>query len=337
MVLKKTKYIFFIVTAVIVLLLLGVKVYNKHRFHLEKRTSFMMDTYVTIYAVGPKKTTIPAINKAFDRMQEINDKFSNLNPDSPIYAFNQQGVPIRDEEILKVARLALEVARDTDGAFDITVMPLAELWGFYGNGKPHVPADVEIRACLADTGYQGLRFDNNSLIKTQKKLKIDLGGIAKGYGIGEAARVLKAEGVKSALIDGGGDVYAMGKRGNRLWKVGIKNPHGDGILGYLEVEDLAVMGSGDYERFFMENGKRYHHIFNPETGYPAEGLSGITLVHPDPMVADAWNTALFVLGPEKAMKRVEDMPSMESIMVGTSGEISFSSGLRDALNLISNN
>ena len=106
MVLKKTKYIFFIATAVIVLLLLGVKVYNKYRFHLEKRTSFMMDTYVTIYAVGPKKTTIPAINKAFDRMQEINDKFSNLNPDSPIYAFNQQGVPIRDEEILKVARLA---------------------------------------------------------------------------------------------------------------------------------------------------------------------------------------------------------------------------------------
>ena len=233
--------------------------------------------------------------------------------------------------------MALKVSEKSGGAFDITVMPLAELWGFYGGGTPHVPGNDEIRECLADTGYQGLTIDKGALVKTKKKIRIDLGGIAKGYGIGEAVKVLKAAGVKSALIDAGGDVYAMGRRGNRLWKVGIKNPNAEGILGYLEVEDLAVMGSGDYERFFIEKGKKYHHIFDPRTGYPAEGLSGITLLHPDPMVADAWNTALFVMGPEKAMKLVEDTQSMETIMVTTSGEISFSSGLRGSLNLISKN
>ena len=102
-------------------------------------------------------------------------------------------------------------------------------------------------------------------------------------------------------------------------------------MGYLEVADLAVMGSGDYERFFEERGKRYHHIFNPKTGYPAEGVSGVTLIHPNPTAADAWNTALFVLGPEKGLEIVEKTPGMEAIMVTTSGEKLFSSGLKNAL------
>ena len=99
MAMKKTKRIFFISAVTIVLLLLGIKAYNSYRFHLEKKTCFMMDTYITIYALGPEKITAPAINKAFDRMQEIDKKFSNLNPESPIYAFNQQGIPITDTEI----------------------------------------------------------------------------------------------------------------------------------------------------------------------------------------------------------------------------------------------
>ncbi len=337
MALNKTKMTLAILIGVLFLAFLGVRAHNAYQFHLRKQTRFMMDTYVTIQAIGSEKMTAKAIDKAFERMQEIDEKFNHLNPESPLYAFNYQGVPISDREVLDVVHVALDVAQKSDGAFDITILPLADLWGFYGEGPPHLPQKQEIKDCLQDIGYKGLKIENNSLAKTKESIKIDLGGIAKGYAISQSVKVLRAEGITSALIDAGGDVYALGKKGNGFWKIGIRNPHGEDLLGSLEVEDLAVMGSGDYERFFEEDGKRYHHIFNSKTGFPAEGLSGITLVHPDPLIADAWNTALFVLGPERALKVAEGMPSMETIVVTTAGEVSISSGLKNKLKAISKN
>lgn len=323
-----------IIVVLLVLAFIGVRAYNAYRFHLEKQTRFMMDTYVTVYAVGPEKRTSRAVDLALDRMQAVDAKFNMLNTDSPIYAFNREGVPISDQEILDVVRVALDVARKSGGAFDVTISPLAELWGFYG-GSPHLPQEQEIKDCLNKIGYRYLAISNGRLEKRKEGIRIDLGGIAKGYAITQAVEVLKAEGVTSALIDAGGDVYALGKRGGKLWKVGIRSPRGEDLLGYVEVEDLAVMGSGDYERFFMKDGKRYHHIFNPKTGYPAEGLSGTTLVHPDPLVADAWNTAIFVLGPKRGLEIVEKIPGMEAIMVTTDGKILYSSGLKNALKAVS--
>jgi thiamine biosynthesis lipoprotein len=312
---------------------LVIRIYNSHRFHLEKQTRFMMDTFVTIYAVGPQKLTSRAIDLALDRMQEIDTKFNILNPRSPIYAFNHKGVPISDQEILNVVRVALEVGHESDGAFDITVAPLVELWGFYGD-SPQLPKEKGITDCRNNVNYEYLTITDGKLEKSNEEVRIDLGGIAKGYCVSQAVNVLKEEGVTSALIDAGGDVYALGKKGRKLWNVGIRHPREEGLLGYVEVEELAVLGSGDYERFFVEDGRRYHHILNPRTGYPAEDLSGITLVHSDPVVADAWNTALFVLGPEKGLEIVERTSGMEAIMVTTSGDILYSSGFRDRLKRI---
>jgi len=311
---------------------LGFRLYNLHRFHFEKQTRFMMDTYVTVYTVGPKSITAPAIAAALDRMEAVNIKFNSRNPESPIYAFNENGVPISDPEIIDLARVALQVANDSDGAFDITVAPLIELWGFYGDA-PRLPGDDEIKRCLENIGFHYLVLTDKTLEKKKPDVKIDLGGIAKGYAVAQAAAVLKQSGVISALIDAGGDIYALGEKGRAPWKVGIKNPRGEGLLGFIEVEDLSVMGSGDYERFFMREGKRYHHIFNPKTGYPVEGLSGSTLVYPDPVMADAWNTALFILGADQGMRRVEAHPGMEAIVVTDSGKILYSTGLKNALTL----
>lgn len=330
--LKKLKLAFILVAGVF-LVFLGIRFYNQYRFHLAKQTRFMMDTYVTIYAVGPEKISAPAIDAALDRMQEIDTKFNLQKPASPIYAFNHQGTPISDPEIIEVVRLALQIARDTDGAFDITIAPLIELWGYYGE-SPRLPAEEEVKACLRKVGYHHLMLKNSLLEKSQADVQIDLGGIAKGYAVRQAAEVLKREGITSALIDAGGDVYALGKRGGDMWKVGIRSPRGDDIMGYVEIEDMAVMGSGDYERFFTQNGKRYHHIFDPKTGYPAEGLSGTTLIHPDPVVADAWNTAVFVLGPEQGLKWVEKITAMETVMVTTAGDIMYSNGLKNALHVL---
>jgi thiamine biosynthesis lipoprotein len=318
---------------VLILVLSGIRFYNRYRFHFEEQTRFMMDTYVTIYAVGPQKVTAPAITSALDRMQEVDSKFNSQNPESPIYDFNHQGIPISDPEIVAMVRLALQIAKDTGGAFDITIAPLIELWGFYGD-SPRLPEKAAIKDCLSRIGYHHLAIENGTLRKDTAEVQIDLGGIAKGYSVLQAKEVLKNKGVSSALINAGGDVYALGKKDRDMWKVGIRSPRGDDILGYLEVEDLAVMGSGDYERFFIEDGKRYHHIFDPKTGYPAQGLSAATLIHPDPMVADAWNTAIFVLGPENGLKWAEKISGMETVMVTTAGDIIYSNGLENALHVM---
>lgn len=310
--------------------LLGIKAYNLHRFHLEKETRFMMDTVVTIYAVGPKDKTSRAMDLAFDRMAEVNAKFSAFNPEGPVYAFNHQGTAISDPEILAVVRHALDVSRKTGGAFDITVSPLIELWGFY-SGHTRLPDEAEIRACLDRVGYTYLHVKDGRLEKSRPDVRIDLGAIAKGYNIGQAVEVLKENGVTSALVDAGGDVYALGKKGRQSWHVGIKGPRETRILGYVDAENLAVVGSGDYERYFTLNEKRYHHIFDPRTGYPADGVSSITLIAPDPMAADAWATALFVLGPEKGLAAAEGMPGLEVLMVTTGGDKILSSGLRGQL------
>lgn len=305
-------------------------------FRLEKDTRLMMDTYVTISAAGPEKVSSRAIELAFGRMQDVAAKFSMHNPKSPVYAFNNQGVPISDPEILEVVSIALEISKKSGGAFDITISPLTQLWGFYGD-SPRLPHDRDIRECLNRIGYKNLVIRNGRLEKRTRDLRIDLGGIAKGYNVGEALRVLRANGVTSALIDAGGDVCALGRKGSMLWKIGLRNPREKEILGYVEIENMAVMGSGDYERFFMAKGKRYHHIFNPKTGYPVRGLSGINLFHPDPMLADAWCTALFVMGQEKGLEFVEKMPDTEAVMITSSGEVVCSSGLENKIKQVPKN
>lgn len=326
---SKPKAVFIVITA-IVLASAGIGLGISLRFHLEKETRFMMGTYVSISAVGPKKDSSKAINAALDRMQEIATKFNWFDPENTIYAFNHAGTPIFDPEILDLIRLALEVSRDSAGAFDITVEPLIELWGIYDK-VDYLPSAGQIKDCLAKVGYRHLSFNNNSLVKDAPGVRISLGGIAKGYAVSEAVKVLRRMGVTSALVDAGGDIYALGKKGDKLWRVGIKNPRGEGILGYIEVEDSAVFGSGDYERFFVKDGKRYHHIFDPKTGYPTEGVASVTLIFPDPLIIQPWTKIPFVMGPKKGLQALEGIPGMEAIIVTSSQEVLYSSGLRHPL------
>jgi len=329
---RKLKLIFIIIIVVFAGLW-AIRSYNERRFHVEKETRFMMDTYVTIYAIGPKEITSKAIDLALNRIQGIDTKFNSLNPKSPIYTFNHTLEPISDKEIINLIQTALKISEESGGAFDISIAPLAELWGFYSK-EYYFPTSQEIKDCLANVGYQHLLLNNGKLTKDNMAVRIDLGGVAKGYAISEALKVLKSNGVNSALIDTGGDIYALGKKGSKLWKVGIKDPRGEGTLGYVEVEDLAVMGSGDYERFFIKDGKRYHHIFNPKTGYPTEGVQSVILIYNDPVIAQAWTKIPFIMGPEKGLKRLERIPNMDVIIITESGKTLYSSRLKHSLNLI---
>ncbi len=330
---KKLK-VLLILIVVVCMGLWGIRVYNGYRFHVEKETRFMMDTYVTIYAVGPREITSKAIDSALDRMQEIAIKFNSLDPRSPIYAFNHQDARISDPEIIELTRLGLQISEKSNGAFDMTVASLLELWGFYDKSF-HVPQEQEIKDCLTKVGYRHLLLNDGILKKSTKGVMIDLGGIAKGYALSQAREVLRNAKVTSALIDAGGDVLALGKKGRGLWKVGIKDPREDGILGYVEVEDLAVIGSGDYERFFIKDGRRYHHIFNSKTGYPTDGVASVTLIYPDPILAQPWAKVPFIMGPKKGLEALEKIPGLEAIIVTTSGEKILSLGLKHKLNVIS--
>ena len=293
---------------------------------IQSQTRFLMDTYCTIQVPGDFDV-LEAIGKAFDRIEEIDVKFNSLNPESPLYNFNNNNVPIDDEEIVALVQKGLEISEISEGNFDITVFPLVELWGFYGE-SPALPKQEDISNLLKATGHRNLVVENGQLIKTKEETKIDLGSIAKGYAIGEAKKALEQCGITSGLIDAGGDIYALGTNYGKPWVIGIRNPRGDGVIGALELSDMAVITSGDYERVFEENGEKYHHILDPGTGYPAKGMASVTVISPDPALADAWSTAFFVLGKEKNLEIINDLQSVEIFMITTDGEKINSSGMQ---------
>lgn len=169
--------------------------------------------------------------------------------------------------------------------------------------------------------WKKLAVVNDSVVKRQSDVCLDLGAVAKGYGAGEAAKTLRKLGVPSALVDLGGNLYVMGTRYGKKWKVGIRQPRGNGVLGGMELSDTSVATSGDYERYFIKDGIRYHHIFDSKTGYPARGLISATAITTDPTLADAYSTVLFVLGAEKALHLVATTPNLDCILVTEEGRV----------------
>ena len=314
---------------------LGFLLINQKTVHLEQETRLMMDTHVKIIVKAPKEKASKAINLAFKRMQDIEHKLNPYDSESPLYKFNHQNIPITDTEIINVIKQALKISKLSEGAFDITTFSLTQLWGI-NSPSPAVPTENQINQALKNVGTNHLILTDKRIDKKNSHVTIDLGGIAKGYAVGEAIKVLKTQGISSAVIDAGGDIFALGKNGNKLWRIGVKNPQGENLLGYVEVSDLAVMGSGSYERYFTQQDKKYHHIFNPQKGYPQEGLTGVTVVYPDPTLGDALATALFVMGTEKALTLTEKIPRLEAILVAED-KIFYSSGLKDIIKNIPSN
>ncbi len=285
----------------------------RHQEPIQKQTRFLMDTYCTIQVPGGAPVR-PIIAKALDRAEEIDQQFNPIDPRSPLYAFNQKDTPITQSDIIALVQTALDVSKKTDGAFDITVFPLVELWGFDGRpgSSPHLPEKKQIDACLQKVGWQNLVIEGGKLTKLKDDVKIDLGAIAKGYAVAEAVRVLTNAGIRSALVDFGGDIYALGTRHQKPWSIGIRKPvHDGGVFAGLELSDLSIATSGNYERFFEKDGVCYCHIFDPKTGYPAQGIASLTVMTPDAALGDAYATALFVMGPDRAMKFVESLPTLK--------------------------
>jgi thiamine biosynthesis lipoprotein len=290
---------------------------------IQQTSRFLMDSYCTIQATG--RGSDLAAKKAMDRMAEVAWRLNAHDPRSEVHAFNTSGASIVDPDVVACIEAAVQLSAKSDGAFDVTVFPLVALWGFH-EGPPRLPGEGEIQTALRRIGWRDLVVEHGRIAKRRSDVAVDLGGIGQGYAVRAAVEVLRREGVEAALVDVSGDIFALGHPRGRLWRIGIKDPRGEGVLGVVRVADLAVVTSGDYERFFEKDGVRYHHILDPKTGWPARSLASVTIMDADPVTADALATAVLVLGPEKGLALVESLPGAEALLVDEGGRQILSSG-----------
>ncbi len=236
--------------------------------------------------------------------------------------------------LLRLLLRAKQLSAASDGNFDPGVGGLVELWGFHDSlvpaadpGEERIAEWLETRPSIAQ-----LRIDGHRVSSTNAHLKIDLGGIAKGEAVDRVLAALRDEGIASALVNAGGDLHAIGTRSGRSWRIGIQAPRAEGLLGYIELADgEAAFTSGDYERFFDEQGHRMHHLLDARTGYPAEHTQAVTVLAKDGVTADAAATAIFVAGPDKWRKIAADLGITTALRVDASGTIEMTDSMRARL------
>ena len=305
--------------------------YADYPQELYKEARLIMGTYAEVSLYAPnKEVAAEAIKAALGEMERLDRLMSNYKPDSELSKVNREagkGPVDCDEELLQVIEKSLYYSRLTQGAFDTTVEPLVGLWGFY-DGKVRVPSQEEVQSVLPAISYKNIIIQRSSqgmkgsISFGNPSTRLDLGAIGKGYAVDRAVEVLKGKGIVAACVNLGGNIYALGNPpGKDCWKIGVQHPREkDHLMGHLELKDCAVATSGDYERFFVVNGKRYSHILDPRAGWPVEGMVSVTVIAPNATEADALSTSVFVLGEEKGQEL------LEGSLTGTSGLIAWESG-----------
>jgi thiamine biosynthesis lipoprotein len=297
-------------------------------------TRDIMASPITVLA--PRPVAREAADIVFGIFRDVDEQMSEWKATSPLSAVNAAAgshpVEVPDD-LRAVIRRGIEIGELTGGAFDITWAALWGLWDFNAT-EPKVPSDVEIAERLALVDYRRLEIDDTAgtVYLPREGMVIGLGGIAKGHALDRSARALRERGIDSFLISAAGQMMLGGRRSGRPWRVGVRDPRG-GLEEYfarIELTDTSIGSSGDYERYFILDGVRYHHILDPRSGRPTRGLRGATVVCPDATLADALSTALMVLGPE-GLALAELLDEVEAVVVDAEGEVHTTSGLAGRL------
>lgn len=301
-----------------------------------KRSEFLLDTIVEITVYEKNKTANDTLDELFGEIRSSEQKYSRHIADSEISKINNNpGKMVTvSEDTEDVIEKTLYFSSASDGLFDISIGPLVDLWDINGN-NPHVPSPDEIASALKKIDYRRIAMDkeNNTVSVADNGMSLDLGAIAKGSITDKLVSMLREKGTRSALLNLGGNLYLHGsKPDGSAWNVGIRNPFGlqGEYLGTVAVRDMSVVTSGIYERFFEENGKVYHHILNPKTGYPADNdLVSVSILSPSSTLADGFSTTVFLLGPDAGMALIEKTDNAEAILVTREKKIYLSSGIKN--------
>jgi thiamine biosynthesis lipoprotein len=270
------------------------------------------------------------VSEVMEEYRRIDREMSTYKPDSEISFVNARAAekPLAiGAELYSMIDRSLQLSVASYGAFDITYDSVGYLYDFRARKRP---TELEIEQHLGAVDYRHVVLDaaKGTVYFTQPGVRINLGGIGKGYAVQHAADMLRAKGVEHALLNAGGDTRVIGDRRGQPWIVGIRHPRLENeVITRLPIVDEAISTSGDYERFFEEDGKRYHHVINPRTGRPTEGILTVTVIGPDGTMTDGLDTAIFVLGAEEGLAMIEKYPEYEAIIVDSSGKVSYSSGL----------
>lgn len=290
---------------------------------------FAMDTYMTLTAYG--KNSEEAVNKAIAEINRLDRMFSVGNTNSDVTRVNNQGSADVTEETAFLINMAVSMGEKTNGAYDVTIYPIMELWGFTTKNY-NVPEQSKIEETLKKVSYKNVSV-NGTNVQLSGGSMVDLGGIAKGYTSSRVMEIFKECGIEHGIINLGGNVQVLGdKTDGSSWRVAVQNPDNEnGYLGILSTTDNAVITSGGYERYFEQNGVVYHHIIDPDTGYPSDSdLTSVTIVCADGTTADALSTGLFVMGLDKAKEfyRSSDL-NFDMILYDKTGTVYVSEGIKD--------
>ena len=344
------KNICMIAICIVFLLLFGTWWINNRASKQVYEQSFIsMDTPMQLSAYGFKAKS--AVDESEKRIENINNMASPTIATSDVSKINNAAgksyVKVHPE-IIKMLVASQRYSKISNGVWDITVGPLVKLWAI-GTDKEKKPTDVNIKTKLPLIGYNKIKINDNdnSVMLMQQGMSIDLGGIAKGFAADEVHNIYIKYNIKNGLINlGSSSIYGVGKNGKgNPWSVGIKHPRSDesdNYLGIIKITNQGISTSGDYQRYFMLNGKRYHHILSPSTGYPVDnGVMSVTVVIDgsvpnNGMLADILSLTVFSLGPEKGINLINSIPKVSCIVTTTNFKIYTSTGFKDKLSDLSN-
>lgn len=322
------------------LLFLVLSSCNSNKLSIYKKTKALMDTFVSITVVSDSKDKAESsIDNAFSAIEHFGDLINFFSDRSELSSININAglkeVKV-SPETLDVIEKAIYVSEKSGGAFDATAGPLIKLWNFHKKVKP---SDAEIRKNLPLVNYRNIVInrDRSTVFLRKKGMLLDLGGIAKGYAADLAVEVLRKGSINSGIVAIAGDIRAFGlKPDGKPWNIGIKNPRqnneSDEIIAKIKLNDKAISTSGDYERFFLQDGKRFHHLLDPKTGYPADQCRGVSIITDKGVFADAFSTAVFILGTESGLKLVRET-GMDAIVIDSNGIIHTTDGLKGRLEI----
>ncbi len=282
------------------------------RTYSSERSAFVMDTIVDIKIVTKNKDANEILDYAFKLMEDYENKFSFYNNKSQIWKFNNSIIDslLIDDDLKEILSISKELYQKTNKHYDITIGALSEIWDF---DNEVLPTNKEIEKAIQVTGFKKLKIQNNYLHKPDG-MKINLGSLAKGYIVDKVVEYLKQQNVISGFVNAGGDMRIFGR--GKPFKIGIQHPRSESneIIDVINVGNMSVVTSGDYERYFMKDGKRYHHIINPLTGYPSQNAISVTVISETALIADAYSTALFLLEPEQSLKLAEETDELEAVV-----------------------